>query len=316
MSYNITSEHIFYYPCKSSVVCKPITFYFDPGQYVVELYGAAGGSTYQDGKIIEGGKGGYTRASLKFYSKTKGFLFIGGKGEEVNSGTARGGYNGGGNGLSGAGGLSAAGGGGSTDIRLRSSSIYNRYVVAGGGGGAGNPNYFYDFENQGFGGHGGGEVGLDGVGYANANDTYRGSGGTQTDPGQGGYDSGQSRRVPDGDYFYGGSMTQSRGYVSSCSGGGSGYYGGGCGGAAGGGGGSGFIHPSCVSTEGFKSMTLDGNSEFYSPKGEKMRGNPSNGMIKILAIETKQEPFICQPMFSSHSFRGFLFIVYGIIGKN
>ena len=210
---------------------------FHPGLYLFELYGAGGGSTTYDGFIIEGGKGGYTRAAYRFYKNTKVYLAIGGMGSSAQ-GLAPGGWNGGGYGKSGYLNHVSAGGGGSTDIRFGCSSNQCRVLVAGGGGGAGNSeSCIAGFDGRCFGGSGGGLNGTNGYPLHKDSSIQQGCGGTQSSPGLGGYDLGlgYSRKTPDGRFFFGGSMQNEQTiFDSSCGGGGSGYYGGGCGAATGG----------------------------------------------------------------------------------
>ena len=106
------------------------TYIFYPGTYQIELWGAQGG-----GKC--GGKGGYTSGIISFSKKTTGYIYVGGQGS-----LTEGGYNGGGDGGKGTNdpkGIptpDGGGGGGSTDVRVKTNSIYSRIIVAGGGGGA------------------------------------------------------------------------------------------------------------------------------------------------------------------------------------
>ena len=70
------------------------------GLYKLEVYGAAGGASFNNNKIVgAGGAGGY---SIGYKYLTKGtilYICCGGKGEDgVKSRNAVGGYNGGGNG--------------------------------------------------------------------------------------------------------------------------------------------------------------------------------------------------------------------------
>ena len=288
--------HIFNYPCSDSTTCHPISITLFPGFYVFELYGAAGGDVEYDGKISKGGRGGYTRASLKFFKKTKAYLYIGGKGGQSNTSYGRGGYNGGGNGSTGQNHYPSAGGGGSTDIRIGCNNERCRYIVAGGGGGAGCSDYDLG-EYKNYGGAGGGIQGINGIGVYQLDDTNAGIGGNQTHPGRGGMDPGTSRSVPSGSFFFGGSFEPNGGkeYLGSCGGGGSGYFGGGAGSATGGSGGSGYFHPDCNSYPNYPPTTIAGNTTFPTPDGKnEIQGNPSNGIIKISVISIKTIQFTCK----------------------
>ena len=192
----------------------------------IECYGAQGGSGYS----TTGGYGGYSKGNLSVTSGQTLYIYVGGAGA-----TTAGGYNGGG-----AGGIdigasqNGGGGGGATDIRLGSTSLSNRIIVAGGGAGGG---------RNGTTGVGGGTTGTASSIYNNG---YPGQPGTQT---AGGAAYITSRGATDGSFGQGGNG--STGYNSAGGGGGGGgYYGGGggtstadhgSGFSAGGGGGSGYI---------------------------------------------------------------------------
>ena len=283
--------HIFYYPCEFQTNCKPIVRYFNPGLYLFELYGAAGGSTEKEGHLFYGGKGGYTRGAIQFYQRTKVYMFIGGKGTTATSGYAYGGWNGGGSGKTGGLNYMAAGGGGSTDIRIQCSSISCRQMIAGGGGGAGVPNV-NGVDNMGYGGSGGGEIGVDSAPLYEDKTDNKGLGGTQHEGGKGGKALGSSSLAPDGSLFYGGNMEFCTDYFeSSCGGGGGGLYGGGAGAATGGGGGSGYISDLFFSIENYQNQTINGDSQFPDVNGTLITGNPSSGMIKITVFSLYFVPF-------------------------
>ena len=96
-----------------------------PGKYLLECWGAQGGTSSADGERGgEGGKGAYVSGEFKIDSKRTFFIFVGGKGcdgSPIGFTTAKGGFNGGGNGGMDTGPSSddgAAGGGGATDVRL------------------------------------------------------------------------------------------------------------------------------------------------------------------------------------------------------
>lgn len=121
------------------------------GKYVVEAWGAQGGSVYDNNVwVTDGGKGGYTQAVV---SLTKGqilYIYVGGRGADADvynsaGGTPAGGYNGGAVGNQGQGSvdgsITVGGGGGATHIALteRGELVnYNEYrterlITAGGG---------------------------------------------------------------------------------------------------------------------------------------------------------------------------------------
>jgi hypothetical protein len=105
------------------------------------LIGASGGSATSGGTFgmydVYGGTGGSVSGILNVFSGQYLYIFVGGYGSATTYGSTStldslGGYNGGGNGLSGSGG----GGGGATDIRIGGIDLINRIAVAAGGGGA------------------------------------------------------------------------------------------------------------------------------------------------------------------------------------
>lgn len=123
----------------------------------VEAYGAAGG----DGAIGDGtspggtgGLGGYTSGNLSVTPGQTLYIYVGGAGI-----TGTGGYNGGANG----GTQNAGGGGGASDVRVNSSNVADRILVAGGGGGGGRGGCETGAVNGGNGGSGNGGNGIDGI---------------------------------------------------------------------------------------------------------------------------------------------------------
>jgi hypothetical protein len=197
------------------------------GKYVLELWGAQGGSggyySYQGASSV-GGRGGYSKGEYNLTAGQTITVYVGGQGQSFSSPNTNmtsetpkaGGFNGGGSSLSFAPG---AGGGGASDIRIGGTALGNRVIVAGGGGGGGNSGSPSVLSNGGAGG------GLSGVFMPN---------GTQY--------GGRTAGVPG---------TQSSGYTlgtgatnseNLAGGGGGGYWGGGAGeNSTGGGGGSSYI---------------------------------------------------------------------------
>ena len=118
-----------------------------PGVYQIEAWGASGGNgkfaSYAD--IEQGGLGAYTSGKIELTTDDTLYVNIGGRGRDATAAnqhtTIAGGYNGGGNGVSGNTDDQAASGGGATDIRLTSgnwddpTSLRSRIMVAAGGGG-------------------------------------------------------------------------------------------------------------------------------------------------------------------------------------
>lgn len=182
----------------------------ESGRYLVDVFGASGKNS--------GGAGGYASGIIDLDSGNTLYVYVGGKN----------GYNGGGLGYDGS---STYNGGGGTDVRLNSTSIYSRIIVAGGGGGGSSAGYT--------GGAGGGTNGSKGEGYSYTSGTNRhymwGGGGTQTEGGYAGYyerDNGNLIYNPGGVIFQGSAgLRLNKTGSSACTvysgGGGGGYYGGG-----------------------------------------------------------------------------------------
>ena len=114
------------------------------GYYTIEAWGANGGYARANGALKgEGGTGGYTYGKIHLTAGTTLYVYVGGKGTDaVVKETAKGGYNGGGDGeWDYSDDESAGGGGGSSDIRLIAgdwndfNSLKSRIMVAAGGGG-------------------------------------------------------------------------------------------------------------------------------------------------------------------------------------
>ena len=253
---------IFEYPCSTKNTCFPIEGTFIPGQYLLEVWGAQGGSF--DG--YPGGKGGYSRGFLTIKSTVKAYLFIGAEGTRTSGTNEYTDFSFNGGGIGGAGPQNpASSGGGGTDVRIGSESIFNRVIVAGGGGGSSQA------YSKCIGGAGGGENGEKGA-LCN-NDANAGNPGTQTS----------------GIFWSGGNRTT----VDSCSDG--------CGGEHGycyetsGSGGSGFVFNSTNYQNALKAnlelprryflkhgVMIDGLSSFPSPKSiENETGHSGDGSIRI-----------------------------------
>ncbi len=126
-----------------------------PGQYIVECWGAQGGSQRSNSTSGNqaaitgtGSKGGYAKGTLDLTATTSFYIYVGqlgGTGGTRGSGYSDGGvagWNGGGTGGSDADNDVGGGGGGATDIRIVSgawnnvASLRSRIMVAGGGGGS------------------------------------------------------------------------------------------------------------------------------------------------------------------------------------
>ena len=180
------------YPCLDSFTCYNYFADFPRGKYLIELYGASGGSRNNiissaflqadrssciDQKLVElyggntkcnkissvSGAGGYTAGYIFLREKTRVYISIGGAGEYKigekswdDSNRAKGGYNGGGRSFQYFDGTSS--GGGATDIRLEKDDFWHRIMVAGGGGGADNEPGTFRGSDDGTAGAGGGLI--------------------------------------------------------------------------------------------------------------------------------------------------------------
>jgi len=228
-----------------------------PGTYKLETWGAQGGTGYSNSA---GGKGGYSVGTITLTENTDVFVYVGG-----NPGSAvTGGWNGGGSGNQNR--SDNGGGGGGTDIRIGSTSLYSRVIVAGGGGGG---------CHAGSTGYGGG---------ATAGGSYPGG---QTSAGSG------------GSFGQGANILAASPYPTGGAGGG--WYGGGglTNGASsysGNGGGSGYVYtastagsyPSgCTLNSSYylsSAQTYAGNTSFVSPTGGNETGHAGNGYARITTI--------------------------------
>ena len=256
------------------------------GRYKLEVWGAAGGTS-----TAAGGKGGYSVGTINITSSnisSNFYIYVGGAGGSYSSSQSQGGYNGGGGSGFGSSGHATGTGGGASDIRIGSTSLYARVIVAGGGGGGGGDSA----NSSAVGGAGGGLQGINGVhtngniGSSTYSSTAGGSGGTQTSQGYGSTrDASTTGAFGQGGWGYPVS--------SSSGGGGGGWYGGGGGDCAGGGGGSGYVYTSstysnypsgCLLNSNYyltNASTIAGNQSFTAPGGGTETGHSGNGYARI-----------------------------------
>ena len=287
------------------------------GQYQLECWGARGGrgpdgSGNNASSNANYGRGGYSKGILTLKSKTTVYLYAGGIGADVTGKSATayaGGFNGGGNGgalASSSSGTNGAGGGGASDIRIGSTSLYARVIVAGGGGGAA---WYSNTISTALGGAGGGVSGGAAAIGGSSNSTYFvvAQPGSATAGGAGGQATSTSYGTTGntGTFGQGGNgPSNSSSLINSGAGGGGGWYGGGSGFAAKSGnqghgaGGSGYVYtsstasnypPGCElnSTHYLTSAsTTIGTSSFTNFSGSTVTGNAGAGAcrIKVLSI--------------------------------
>ena len=227
------------------------------GKYKLEVWGAQGATDTTD-KM--GGLGGYSRGTISLQKNQKIYIFVGGKGQNINSGSQTGtirsypnggaitvkskdNYN-----------ITYSSGGSSTHIASEnklisdlSSNLQALYIASGGGGGACN---WWNYGDNG--GNGGGYIGgttkvnFPNNGVANNNP----SGGTQSSGGTGGgnLDGGNPTSYLNGIFGAGGGTNVNSNANISGSGGG-GYYGGGASWGGSAGGGSGYIGNSLLTNK-------------------------------------------------------------------
>lgn len=248
----------------------------DPGKYILECWGAQGGSY----SSYSGGAGGYSIGTITLSQRTNLYIYVGGQpATQTSTGATSGGFNGGGAGCSRAYNYSTygQGGGGASDIRIGQDSFYARVIVAGGGGGSSSEDSFTTK-------YGGGISGGSSV---------SGYGATQTSAGTNGL------------FGQGGAATTSgTNYNYGSGGGGGGFYGGGaCSSYSDNtnyrtynGGGSGYVYTSntasnypsgCLLNSSYyltNAQTISGNQNFQSPTGDTETGHVGNGYVKITKL--------------------------------
>ena len=224
------------------------------GKYLLEVWGA--GTSTSNTSNFPAAQGGYSQGEIELTQGETLYINVGGQGQILNSrtGTADGGYNGGGSVTNNWSSyqITSVSGGGATHIATASGQLYELennkdsiLIVAGGAGGG---SYYSTSYNRGTGGAGGGYIANDGSVNTGTFANY-GTGGTQTEGGHnnlhpekgiGTFGKGADTTINVENRVYGGA-------------GGGGWYGGGSGGTndqsstsvindySGGGGGSGYI---------------------------------------------------------------------------
>ena len=285
------------------------SIYLPAGTYLLQTWGAQGGSTSSS---YSGGKGGYSAGTLKVTKPQTLYIYVGGAGS-----SKIGGFNGGGSALL------YNGGGGATHMALSNpgtvttpapSPVQGRFSAATpycwrqtASGCRYNGRYAYSSSSTSFSYHCSGWVRVPEYDYGKSglialenkkSDVVivagGGGGAAHTgDGGAGGGISGIAGASSSGSSGAGGTQT-SAGYGGSfgfggeaprhAGGGGGGYYGGGAGGDDcndGGGGGSGYINTRLLTG----ASTIAGNAAMPNPSGGNMTGNSGNGYARITAIK-------------------------------
>ena len=258
------------------------------GSYNLEVWGAEGG--YRNSPSYSG-KGGYSHGIVKLKDSDVLYIYVGGSG---NTGGTSGGFNGGGARHT------YNGGGGASDIRINSTSLYARVIVAGGGGS--------DGATSRGGGAGGGTSGRNTTASSCGTGGYGGSANGNTYSTSSYITTSPTTDVDDyqpntysGFGFGGNGVYHANGYGGA---GGGGWYGGG--GTypdgsgdddKGGGGGSGYVYSANTATYCTSSCLLDsayylknaetiaGDQAFSAPEGGMEVGHTGNGYIRITHID-------------------------------
>ena len=261
------------------------------GEYLLEVWGAAGGDNTGTDGFISGGKGGYSKGTTILSDGTILNIVVGGGGNSLTGFdkivVVGNGYNGGG-GLSRqtyVANSSGSGGGGATHIAkvkgILSSIGYESFVnqgngliIAGGGGGSAVGNSLVN--HSGSGGAGGGLNGLTGT-PSIVHPNSKAVGGSQTAGGVNAYRPRESAPASFGQGCIAMPVTDTDPYKGHMNiSGGAGLYGGACGVHGGGGGGSSYIGG--VSN----GLTIAGNASMPTHDGAStMTGNSGNGYAKI-----------------------------------
>lgn len=252
------------------------TVTLDPGKYILECWGAQGGSY----SSYSGGAGGYSIGTITLSQRTNLYIYVGGQpATQTSTGATSGGFNGGGAGCSRTYNYITygQGGGGASDIRIGQDSLYARVIVAGGGGGSSSEDSF----------------------------TTKYGGGTSGGSSASGYGATQTSAGTNGSFGQGGAATTSgTNYNYGSGGGGGGFYGGGaCSSYSDSinyrtynGGGSGYVYTSntasnypsgCLLNSSYyltNAQTISGNQNFRSPTGDTETGHVGNGYVKITKL--------------------------------
>ena len=114
----------FPFPCSDSTECTNYIVTIEPGEYKLELWGAQGGNDTTAPTTAVGGRGCFSRGTIKLKKSTTFYLVRGGSGTGDRRSTC-----------------GSTGGGGSTDVRTLNgawndlNSLKTRIIVASGGGG-------------------------------------------------------------------------------------------------------------------------------------------------------------------------------------
>lgn len=263
--------------------CVIYSFTLNPGSYIIEAWGAAGG--HYDDSVLS--KGGHIKGELHISEPTRMFAVAGdvgqSKGTEGDKEIVPGGCNGGGSGqtISKAKSSRFSGGGGASHVAAVENTLSHRILVAGGAGGS----FKSDGSSEGKGGKGGYET--DGF----SSNTYQGQAGQGailTRPGQ--YCVNTSTKCNPGSFGEGGNVSTDK---WGCGGGG-GWFGGASSYQAfsGGGGGSNFVFNGQKDTgcDEIDNHPLNGEIDPLVNTVSETGVNPDKGYVTIQALDLSPKP--------------------------
>ena len=119
-----TDERLYLpFPCPDSTDCTNYIVTLEAGQYQLEVWGSQGGNDTSYPTTVFGGRGGYSKGTVRLKKRSTLYVYVGGSGTGQLQGTYTG----------------TKGGGGATDIRIQGgqwndlTSLKTRIIVAGGG---------------------------------------------------------------------------------------------------------------------------------------------------------------------------------------
>ena len=83
-----TDEHLYLpYPCSDSTDCTNYIVTLDPGEYGLETWGAQGGNDTSYPTTVFGGRGGYSKGTVRLRTRTTLYVYVGGSGTGKLSGS-------------------------------------------------------------------------------------------------------------------------------------------------------------------------------------------------------------------------------------
>ena len=70
----------FPFPCSDTTDCTNYVATLAPGEYMLEVWGSQGGNDTTYPETCFGGRGGYSKGTIKLSSKTTLYIYVGGAG--------------------------------------------------------------------------------------------------------------------------------------------------------------------------------------------------------------------------------------------